>query len=48
VRSLVISATFLVDHPGGGFLSGSDVFMDNFELALRADDAKAKDADNDT
>ena len=43
-----MSATFLVDHPGGGFLSGSVVFMDNFELALRADNVQAKDADNGT
>jgi len=38
----------LVDYPGGGFPSGSVVFVDNFELALRADNAKAKDADNET
>jgi len=38
----------LVDHPGGGFPSGSVVLIDNLELALRADNAKAKDADNDT
>jgi len=48
MRLLVISATSLVDHPGGGFLSGSIVLIDNFELALRADNAKAKDADNET
>jgi len=41
-----VSATFLVDHPAGGFPFDSVGLIGNFDLVLRADDAKAKDVSN--